>query len=73
MEHKKSQNKILIIYSNFYSEIANNLLDGASKFLILHKLIIPLSLGGLSVTFIFSIMLFDIRIQDLNIILSNSN
>ena len=33
MEHKKFQNKVLIIYSNFYSEISDNLLDGATKFL----------------------------------------
>ena len=33
MEHKKFQNKILIIYSNFYTEISENLLDGATRFL----------------------------------------
>ena len=33
MERKKFQNKVLIIYSNFYSEISDNLLDGATKFL----------------------------------------
>ena len=49
----------VLLMKSFYDDIPkeideNALIDGASKFLILHKLIIPLSLGGLSVTFILS-------------------
>jgi multiple sugar transport system permease protein len=44
---------------SFYDDIPkeideNAYIDGANKFDILHKLILPLSLGGLSVTFILS-------------------
>jgi len=49
----------VLLMKSFYDDIPkeideNAFIDGASKFLILHKLIIPLSLGGLSVTFILS-------------------
>lgn len=49
----------VLLMKSFYDDIPreideNAFLDGASKFVILHKLILPLSLGGLSVTFILS-------------------
>ena len=49
----------VLLMKSFYDDIPkeideNAFIDGASKFIILHKLILPLSLGGLSVTFILS-------------------
>ena len=49
----------VLLMKSFYDEIPkqideNAFIDGAGKFFILHKLILPLSLGGLSVTFILS-------------------
>ena len=49
----------VLLMKSFYDDIPkeideNAFIDGASKFFILHKLILPLSLGGLSVTFILS-------------------
>lgn len=49
----------VLLMKSFYDDIPkqideNAFIDGAGKFYILHKLILPLSLGGLSVTFILS-------------------
>ena len=49
----------VLLMKSFYDDIPkqideNAFIDGAGKFFILHKLILPLSLGGLSVTFILS-------------------
>ena len=49
----------VLLMKSFYDDIPkqideNAFIDGASKFFILHKLILPLSIGGLSVTFILS-------------------
>ena len=49
----------VLLMKSFYDDIPkqideNAFIDGAGKFFILHRLILPLSLGGLSVTFILS-------------------
>ena len=49
----------VLLMKSFYDDIPkqideNAFIDGADKFYILHRLILPLSLGGLSVTFILS-------------------
>ena len=39
MEQKNCNKKILIIFSNFYPEISNNLIEGATKFLESQKIV----------------------------------